>query len=116
MNGVLAVQDRDFRGVVLGSAVPVVVGFCAGWSAASAPLGAVLDELAAAAEWLGVARLDVDVAPRTAAAYRVSAAPSVLVFSGGCLLLALPGVPTTTTIMRMLRAALPEDGAPTGAR
>jgi hypothetical protein len=37
----------------------------------------------------------------------------VLIFSGGSLLLALPGVPTAATIIDMLQVALPSASPPT---
>lgn len=113
MNGVRTVHDHDFRSVVLGSTIPVVVGFCASWSVACEPLGGVLDEIAAAVDWLGVVRLDVDTAPLTAGAYRVGSVPSVLVFNRGGLLVALPGVPAATTILAIVSAALPAPARPT---
>lgn len=113
MSAVRSVHDHDFSDVVLGSAIPVVVGLCVGWSVACEPLGSVLDELATGADWLGVVRLDIDEAPRTAAAYRMGSTPSVLVFSGGSLVLALPGIPSTTTILSMLQVVLPSAVRPT---
>lgn len=106
MNVVRKVHDGDFADVVLGSAVPVVVGFCADdRSPASEPLTVVLDEIAAAGSDLGVVRVDVDSAPRMSTAYGISVVPSVVVFSGGTMLLALPGVPSRDTILHMLRVA-----------
>lgn len=108
MNGVRRVHEHDFADIVLGAAMPVVVGFGATSSPACAPLEPALDELAAAAAWLAVALLDIDAAPGIAAAHQVASVPSVLAFSGGRLLLALPGTPTSQTILRMLELALPQ--------
>lgn len=105
MSAVRAVHDRDFGDVVLGSAVPVVVGLWAGGTSACEAVGRVLEEVAVHADWVGVVRLDVEESPRTAAAYRVEVTPSVLVFSGGSLVLALPELPSALTILGMLRAA-----------
>lgn len=107
MNPVRRVHDHDFADVVLGAATPVVVGFCAGSSAACDLLEPVLDELAAAAPGLGVALVDIDVSPRTAAAHRVTSVPTVLAFNAGQLLLALPGTPSQNTILSMVALALP---------
>jgi thioredoxin 1 len=107
MSFVRRVGDHDFADVVLGAATPVVVGFGAASSPACATLEPALDELAAGAAWLAVALLDVDAAPGIAAAHQVASIPSVLAFSGGRLLVAIPGTPTTQTILRMLELALP---------
>ena len=107
MNAVRRVHDHDFADVVLGAATPVVVGFCAGSSVACQALEPVLDELATGSPGLGVALVDVDDAPQTAAAHRVTTVPTVLAFSRGRLLLALPGTPSKDTILRMVELALP---------
>ncbi|MCD4536130.1 hypothetical protein LRP67_18730 [Nocardioides sp. cx-169] len=54
---------------------------------------------------VGTVRVDVDAAPRTSTAYGISVVPSVVVFSGGTMLLALPGVPSRDTILHILRVA-----------
>ncbi|RYI98804.1 MAG: hypothetical protein EON52_27380, partial [Actinomycetales bacterium] len=107
VNSVRRVHDHDFADVVLGAATPVVVGFCAGSSAACDDLEPMLDELAAATPGLAVALLDVDQSPRTAVTRWDAAVPTVLAFSGGQLLLALPGTPSTNTILSMVALALP---------
>lgn len=114
MSVVRRVLDRDFADVVLGSAIPVVVGFSASWSAACAPLIAVLDELAVDATSPSVVRVDIDAAPRTAAAYGISSVPSVLVFNAGALVLALPGAPTSAAIKSMVHVAVPASAPSSG--
>ena len=103
MSPVRSVHDHDFSDVVLGSAVPVVVGFCASdRPTACDPLVSVLDSLAAGGHRIGVARVDVDQAPLTSAAYGASTVPSVVVFDGGAMALALPGVPSLELVLHML--------------
>lgn len=112
MNLVRPVHDHDFADVVLGSAIPVVVGFTASWPGGDDALDPMLDELAAGNDRVGVVRLDVDAAPRTASAYGITTVPSVLVFNRGQMVLALPGIPTPLTILSMLRVALPAEPSP----
>ena len=107
MNPVRRVHDHDFADVVLGAATPVVVGFCAGSSSTCEALEQVLDELAASSAGLAVALVDVDRSPQTATTHRVSSVPTVLAFSGGRLLLALPGTPTKDTMLRILELTVP---------
>lgn len=108
MNMVRSVHDHDFAELVLGSAVPVVVGFFAvDRSDLCEPLVGVLDELAASGDGLGVVRVDVDEARRTSTAYGIDVVPSVVIFNAGTMLLAVPGVPSCDTVLHMLRAALP---------
>lgn len=108
MTVVRTARDHDFGDVVLGAAVPVVVGFCTTVrSTPREPLVDVLEELAAIGDDIGVVRVDVGEAPLTAAVYGISVVPSVVVFNGGTMLLALPGVPGRDTILHLLRAALP---------
>jgi len=114
VNVVRPAHDEDFADVVLGSAVPVVVGFCAAdRPAACEPLISVLEELAAAADDIGVVRVDVDDAPTTSAAYGISVVPSIVVFNAGTMVLALPGTPSRETVQHLLRVAVsPSTSAP----
>lgn len=76
--------DDNFRSEVLESDVPVLVDFWAEWCGPCHVLGPTIDELA---ETFGtdarIGKLDVDANSRTAAAYRVMAIPTVLIFQNG---------------------------------
>lgn len=91
MSRVRGVRDHDFTDVVLGASVPVLVDFHADWCGPCRQLGPVLDELATELTWMCFARLDVDASPVTAAAYRVTGLPTMLVFVAGEPVLSIVG-------------------------
>ncbi|MCF3122833.1 thioredoxin [Streptomyces arenae] len=79
------VTDADFAGEVLGEADrPVLVEFTADWCGPCRQLAPVLSELAREeADRVKIVQLDVDRSPETAIAYKVLAAPTMIVFRGG---------------------------------
>ncbi|MFJ9901765.1 thioredoxin family protein [Streptomyces sp. NPDC101152] len=78
------VTDGDFAAEVIGSELPVLVEFTAGWCPPCRQMGPVLSALAAEeGERLKVVQLDVDTNPETTNAYRVLSMPTFLVFRDG---------------------------------
>jgi thioredoxin 1 len=102
--GVHSVADADFADLVLGAAGPVLVAFHAG----TVDRCADLDAIDAAVPWLACRRLDVDRSPRTAATYRVSRVPTLVVFERGEPVLTMFGPQPLDVLLRMVRALRPE--------
>ena len=87
--------DANFESEVLGSNQPVLVDFWAEWCGPCRLLTPTIEELASElGESAKVGKLNVDENPETAAKYRISSIPSVLVFKDGELVETLVGVQT----------------------
>ena len=85
--------DANFESEVLGSSQPVLVDFWADWCGPCRLLSPTIEELASElGESAKVGKLNVDENPETAAKYRISSIPSVLVFHDGELVETLVGV------------------------
>ena len=85
--------DANFESDVLGSSQPVLVDFWAGWCAPCRLLTPAIEELASElGESAKVGKLNVDENSETAARYKISSIPSVLVFRDGELVETLVGV------------------------
>ncbi len=95
MTKTLHFSDADFESEVLGSSVPVLVDFWAAWCGPCRMVTPTIEELASElGESAKVGKLNVDENPATAAKYRISSIPSVLVFKDGELVETLVGVQT----------------------
>lgn len=84
MGAAQVVTDADFEATVLKSSEPVLVDFFAEWCGpckAMAPaLEAVASEMAGKVK---VVKIDVDQNPNTTQKYKISAMPTLIMFSGG---------------------------------
>ncbi len=93
MTNPLYFSDANFESEVLGSSQPVLVDFWAEWCGPCRLLTPAIEELASElGESAKVGKLNVDENPETAAKYRISSIPSVLIFQGGELVETLVGV------------------------
>ena len=79
----LAVTSETFEAEVLKSDIPVLVDFWATWCGPCKMLSPLVAEIAAQADGFKVVSVDVDQAPDLAAAYGVSAIPTLVVFKNG---------------------------------
>lgn len=84
MNGVVEVDDTNFEGEVLRSALPVLLDFSAEWCGPCKRLAPVVEAIAGEyADRLKVAHLDIDRAQATAVKYGIMSVPTVLFFKEG---------------------------------
>jgi len=84
MGQIKHVTDADFKTEVLESEVPVVVDFWAPWCGPCRMVAPVLEEVAEEmGDKIKVVKLNTDENQQTAAAYRIMAIPSLLVFKKG---------------------------------
>lgn len=81
--GVLHATDATFPDLVLQAGMPVLVDFCATWCGPCRAMGPVVAELAAETPQVLVVKVDVDECPQTAAHYKATSLPSLLVFKAG---------------------------------
>lgn len=103
----LQLTDASFKKEVLEASQPVLVDLWAPWCGPCRMLGPIVAELAQ--EYAGravVGKLNTDENGDTAAAYRVSAIPTLLFFKGGKLVEQLVGVQSKATIKAKLDALL----------
>ena len=103
----LQLTDASFKTEVLESGKPVLVDLWAPWCGPCRMLGPVVEELAR--EYAGravVGKLNTDENGNTAAAYRVSAIPTLLFFKGGKLVEQLVGVQPKAAIKAKLDSLL----------
>jgi len=84
MSNEIQLTDANFESEVLKSAIPVLVDFWAPWCGPCKMIAPVIEELAG--EYAGkvkVCKINTDESPDSAAKYRISAIPSVLLFKDG---------------------------------
>ncbi|MFA6434187.1 MAG: thioredoxin [Elusimicrobiales bacterium] len=103
MSDEIQLTDASFEQEVLKNAVPVLVDFWAPWCGPCRMISATVAELAG--EYAGrvkVCKLNTDENPDSAAAYRISAIPTILLFKGGKLVQELVGLQPKDELKRHL--------------
>ena len=83
-HSLLQVTDQTFDAEVVKSPLPVLVDFHATWCGPCKVLSPVVEEIARERkDTLKVVKVDVDVAPATAARFGVQSVPTLIVFRDG---------------------------------
>ena len=103
----ITVGDDTFAELVLGADRPVLVEFWATWCPPCRQLAPILD--AVAEEYAGrltVAKIDMDISPRTALAYQVMAAPTMLLVRDGEIVSRWVGLRPKRVLLREIEAQL----------
>lgn len=95
--------DESFPTAVLKESMPVLVNFCAVWSAPCRALGAELEQVATERDGrVRVGTLDIDQNPATPPDYAISAIPTLLLFKGGTVVATRIGPATKGEILRLI--------------
>ncbi|BBX19502.1 thioredoxin [Mycolicibacterium duvalii] len=103
--------DDDFAEVAERAKMPVLVDLWATWCGPCRMVSPVLEQLAAErAGRLKLVKVDVDAAPRTAQRFSVQAVPTLLVMSGGTVLVRRSGAAPVATLRTWLDQALAAGG------
>lgn len=111
---VLPVSEATFETEVLASPVPVLVDLYAEWCQPCKQLTPILEDLSRELDGrLKVVRIDVDHAPRIAAAFQVRSVPMLAVVAGGRVAKTSVGLLPKDKILELVKDVLPrEPGAP----
>lgn len=84
MSGIINATDAIFKEEVIQSAKPVLVDFWAEWCVPCKKIAPILEELSNEyGEKIKVVKMDIDLYPDTASAYKVMSIPTILLFEGG---------------------------------
>ncbi len=108
MTGFIAsTTDTDFDAHVLQSDLPVLVDFWGEWCGPCKAMVPTLDQLAA--DYAGrakIVKVEMDKNQKTAMAWRVRAAPTLLLFKGGAVVATHVGMASKSQLAKLIDAAL----------
>ena len=101
------VTDATFEAEVLKAEGPVLVDFWASWCVPCKQIAPILEELAAEyGDKLKIVKLDTEANERTAAAYGITAIPTLNVYSGGELVKSVIGARPKRALQEEIDAVL----------
>lgn len=107
MTSVAHATDADFAAQVLQSGVPVLVDFWGEWCTSCKMIAPMLEDLARDyAGRMKVVKVDVDKNQRTAIAWRVRSAPTLLLFKNGTVASTRIGSVSKSQLVQMVEQAL----------
>ena len=104
---VFTTTDTTFAADVLQSSTPVLVDFWGEWCGPCKALAPMLEQLAA--DYGGrmkVAKVEIDRNPKTALAYGVRSAPTMILFKGGQVQATQMGLVSKSQLVKVIDAAL----------
>lgn len=83
MTTIAELTDSSFDEALQTAALPLLVEFTADWCGPCKMLAPILDEISKeSANFLHVAKIDVDSSPKTALRYEVMSMPTLILFQG----------------------------------
>lgn len=107
MSTVTHATDADFAAQVLQSNTPVLVDFWGEWCAPCKMIAPMLEDVAR--DYSGkikIVKVDIDKNQRTAIAWRVRSAPTLLLFKQGTIAAAQIGAVSKSQLVQMVERAL----------
>lgn len=107
MSALIHATDADFAANVLESAIPVLVDFWGEWCAPCKMIAPMLEDLARDyAGRLKIVKVDMNENQRTAIAWHVRSAPTLLLFKNGTVAATRIGAMSRPQLLQMVERAL----------
>ena len=112
MAHILEVTDKTFSGEVMGSDLPVLVDLFATWCPPCKMMGELLDKLAPQlAGRAKMVKVNIDTAPKLAAAFKVSGVPTLILMHKGRIVDGYVGMVGAKLILEMVNKVAPARAA-----
>lgn len=103
---IVELNDNNFGTEVLESSIPVLVDFSAEWCGPCRMLQPIFEEVAnEQGGKIKFARVDIDLAQRTATAYRIRGVPTLILFNKGQVVAQQVGLVQKNKILEIIEKA-----------